>query len=511
MKLFTALILLVAASVALVIATWQAAAHVPPWRTGGHVVTWYGPDGELVDLEYGCEPVDIGFRHLVDSGGVWTSCTGPGFEHGALAFVDLERGEGHVRWPMPADLPTGDNTVALLPAVDGRLGLVYRVGESGGPLAAAVAGADGWTSAPSRLPGASMTAFLGAAWVAGAFEVVVRPTTVRDEAGSHSPPVIVRLDHGRIEERRPFASAEELYRGLDRTCLADGAQWRDGSWHIFLGGREGEDGDVVVWQVLEDGTRHTTGWAIKGFMISDKVDFAVVGATKMPVLDDRILLADGALAPAPPVPSAGWEPLAGMRDFRVRRGALERIPMWRVPGAIFTVARPMRSGALSTSSTYEIEPPVIRLVEYREGHVYRARPVVHAPGYACGDLAFGTLVPRKRGGYFLEDARGCFITLDEELRRIDPLPLEEHLRRRGSLGLDWNETGHERELRTVLYGAPVGAVFGLGLALIVWWLWRRRGHDGGARRFAAAGITVGLALYLAVAGKYASDLWPLLH
>jgi hypothetical protein len=98
--------------------------------------------------------------------------------------------------------------------------------------------------------------------------------------------------------------------------------------------------------------------------------------------------------------------------------------------------------------------------------------VARAESYACGELAFAAFVPRPEG-YWLVSPSGCFVGLDAQLARTDPLDLKEHLRRRGSRGMGWDEHRHFWLLQWVRYGLLVV----LAMAFMLAWLTKKRSWD----------------------------------
>jgi hypothetical protein len=98
--------------------------------------------------------------------------------------------------------------------------------------------------------------------------------------------------------------------------------------------------------------------------------------------------------------------------------------------------------------------------------------VARAESYACRELAFAAFVPRPEG-YWLVSPSGCFVGLDAQLARTDPLDLKEHLRRRGSRGMGWDEHRHFWLLQWVRYGLLVV----LAMAFMLAWLTKKRSWD----------------------------------
>ena len=102
---------------------------------------------------------------------------------------------------------------------------------------------------------------------------------------------------------------------------------------------------------------------------------------------------------------------------------------------------------------------------------------------------------------------GCYIAIDRQFKRADPLPLLEHLKRRGSMGIDWNEPQHAIYLGFVLFGWPLFWLFG-------WLLGRYKtkhvenGQD--QQRLRRKWLFFSMGFYLVAGGYLLYQLLPLL-
>jgi hypothetical protein len=479
-------LILTLVGVAIVALGWRALLQLPAWRTGPRVLAWYGPDGKPVALELGCMQVDVGMRAIVHGGKAWSWCRAPGLEHGALARVDAARGEGRILWPVPRQLAFASNTAGLYPGPRGQLGVVYPYGDVNGPLAAGVAGTDGWARQPVALPGAASSALLGGAWVGDALELVVIPTRTSLTDLQKAAPVIVRLGRGAPKQRRPFRDAAAVCRGLIFCFRADAAQHRGGRWYFLVSGKRSEADRSAAWWVSESGELLPTGWQLGGTMTAEHVDWVDGGLTDEPLLGQQRLLPDGSLAapPAPPRLSQNAQQMS--MDFDSSTGRLRRREDWYLKSSSDTVVHRVGARSIATSRTEKDGHPVISVQDLaRAGSP--PNPIAYTPGGACSDLAAGTFVEQPGGGLALVTDR-CYVRLDADLDRLDPLTAFEHLRRRDSFDLRRDEARPIAYLLWTLGGLPVCVLLALLVA-------RVRGRRSRPDQLTA--VAAGAAIYVA--------------
>jgi hypothetical protein len=462
----------------------QAVLTLPAWRTGAHAVVQHGPDGEVLRDVDCTEAIDIHARMIVHDGAAWTWCKGAAFPHGALSRIDAGAGTSSVRWPLPDTLPFGDATDGVFPGPDGSLGIVFRVDDVNGRLALGIAGADGWRQPPTALPGNAGSRLLGGAWVRSALEVVVVPTgDDAEEDLVEGVPVFVRVEAGSLSERRPFADADALCPGEEH-CVggAQVAHHRDGAWQLAVESSTSRG----MWWVAEDGSATASDYPSDlTVMIREHVDFADAGLTRRSVLGQAPLRRDGSLGRAPQPPNDAWEADAAWHDFEVKDGRLHRRASFIAHAGVLHRGQQVGDRFLATNSTYEIDPPILAVTELAADGTETSIPVAHDPGYECGgSLAVGTFIARADGGFALVSDTGCYVLLDAALRRLDPLPLHEHLSRRGSLGR-WHEQSHAVKLAWVLLGLPLCVGLGVSFGVL-----RRRRAATSLRTAAAIGACV---------------------
>ena len=490
---------------------WYRVLDRTDWVTGARRVTWKGPAGDTINRNEpgnrypwnGCESVDVGLDALFYDGGLWAFCAPHrGFPGGAYGRIDPARGEGRIDWPLPASAP-GASTVGLVPGPNGQLGIVYLLKEVNGQVAAGIAGREGWVREPEVLPGDSDTWFLGAAWVRDALEVVVRPGSGSIEATTFAMPVVVRLDASSRSERRPFADREAFCPAATGHCgpvtMAFRANQEDG-W-LFPVEASPEGRQAALWQISESGTSRESRWATDPFMISEHVDNVAFGVLKQPVFlhdPDRksfVLTPGGELEDPAPTPP-GWRS-AVWGTFTTWHGHLSRNEHWLSDDGTFAVGREVGDRFLVTRSTEKQPGNRLVISDQTDPTQPRDEVVARAASYSCGELTQGVFLPRAEGGYWLATSSGCYLALDASLRRADPLGVREHLRRRGSIGMDWNEWWHAWLLGLVLLGLPICVAAGVGAG---WLVSRRRTQTEG--RWLARAIAISAWVFV-VAGGYA--------
>jgi hypothetical protein len=468
-------------------------AQLDAGRTGARVVTWFGPDGERVPRVRAGDPYpfdgchgDIGLTGLLHGGALWTVCSPRDrLSFSALARIDPAAGEAHMRWPFPVAL-SNEHTVALAPGPDGALGVVYRYSNVNGPLAVAVAGPDGWTRAPITLDAGASSTPLGVAWVGDSLEVVVKGgEDVR--AMVNAEPEVISV--GAEVTHAPFLSSGAMCEP-EHACSAGVAFRSDGRWWVAL-----EGGPRPV-NVARDGTRAPSRWPDdNAVMLDAHVDNSVTGVLRRPVLGRLVLGQDGALQEPPADPPPPFEPTAAWSYYDTDAGYLRHRPMWAAVTPTFVTAHSLdgRPVALSVPESDDN----LRVIDLGDPAKPRETIVAKATVYSCGELQAGTFLPRPGGGHFLVSPSGCYLAVGDDLSRADPLDVLEHLRRRGSLGVDWDEPSHALMLAWVLFGLPLALLLAEGLSFV----WSRaRATTSGPR---SRRIGWGAAAYLV------SSIWML--
>lgn len=492
-------------------------------HTGARRVTWYGVDGaalssgEAASVSWrGCRPADMGLSSLVFDGGVWTPCRHPEVPQGGWARLDPGEGVGRFAWPAPASLKVA-GTVGLLPGPDGMLGVVYWANETNGKLAVGIMGRQGWVRAPELMPGELFSEFLGGAWVEGHLEVAISPTTSEQPLSDRVLPSIIELslEPGRPQlARQPFTKALPACADTGMPLCGPVAAWHDGAqWQFML--RESALGDTTKSpQVLSAGgelRRSPVEWqGVRARALSWRSEVFLTSVGKLSLPAARVdpkrystatLTADRRLIQTPAPPREGWRHVMGWPSFVAEEQTLREAARWHVPGERLTLAHLQGERWWALSSTHGVPGDLLFLQDVTDDEPSLPWAVARAPSFSCGDLSVGVMLPRRdgQGHWLVEPGEGCFVRLDAQFRRDDPLSLREHLRRRGSIGIDWDEPWHLWMLIALWVGAvPCGALGG-------WW-GRRRGGDAALWR----GVAWGGAVYLLGAALGWVQLLPLL-
>jgi hypothetical protein len=463
---------------------WVKALDHSDYRTAARSVRWLGPHREALAERPMCAG-DIHLAMVVDGPRIWTVCSG------ALAQLDLVRGEGRIAWRFPTALEP-QWTVGVLPGPGGRLAIVSAVA---GGLSLAIAGPSGWVRSPAHLPGggalAPQVGFLGMAFRGDTLEVAVRPTTTDDDTGQRTSPIVIAYP--------PSGAPVETVVSRDRlgcpagSCIVQSAYLHPSAlrWHFLLYAFT-EPPDSLT-DVSQDGTRTVLDRTL-GFAAREAIVRTSSGALVTSVLSARVVQSrDGRITPLATTP-AGLFP----RSSYVAMVDGELRPMWRFtePAPLYGVVHAIGTRTVVTRrNDPQFQDPALdawRVLTISD--VGESAPEIPARIDACTDLPNGVFLPRPEGGFWLVDASGCYIALDASLRRADPRGLLEHLSLRGSGYHDWREPSHPAKLLFVLLGLLVLVPLGL-LAE------RRR-----------AGAAVGaLWLYTVSAALMLVQLWPLLR
>lgn len=480
------------------------------WYTGARNVVWVDAEGrplseEVLSYGVGCHG-DINLTTLVDGASVWTACTSSeALPHGGLARIDPGEGRGETAWRMPPELPLGWVTL-IAPGPKAQLGVVYRVHGPANVMAVAIAGPHGWVRAPEFLMHDEGGQVLAAAWRGDRFEVAsLRPAGVTISAYAIDGPAIEEVTP--VEDVCPPLPETAL--GPSVTCQIQGAYVRDGEsrWR-FVVNRSLAPKDPAL-DVTREG--ETTPMPLGSGPLFYQVDFSVAGRlVENPITAEHVLMADGSVVPAASPPSLPGQ-LSPFGGHYLRDGALlRRVPSWLVMSSgtdfVYQVGERYLLMQYVVSETEQDE--LLTVQELAASGVAVAPPTVlaRAFSFACGDLTQAAFVPRPEGGWWAVQPRGCYVALDADGTRADPLTVSEHLERRGSIGMDWHEWWHFGSLMFVLMGLPLALVLAGGSA----WLLAR------SRRVPVRGIfmrhaQVSVAVYLLV-GVYAlSELWPLMR
>jgi hypothetical protein len=432
-----------------------------------------------------CQSLDIHFKLVLDGTNVWIPCRNNRGE-GALARMDLARKRVDYRWPFPSWEVRW--TVGLLPLPDGRLATVVRVFEG---LGIAVAGPEGWLLRPQHVYTHPHDRVLGLGWNRGALEVALGSIDT-DQRPAWSAR-IVTLDEDGVRNR-PFTGCGEECSGIHAAYFGSDARWR------FLVSQG--HAPAVSSEVTEDGDRKQLSVQLASFV---DVDRTVSGVTTDLGTSRYRLGRDGRLEPIPP-PRPAWLSGDELTSHRFIRDAehLSQLKLYEIDGKRLHSAPPSlysltlekdpdRSGQPGTP-TFEDQALGVTLFDVSLFELKSRKAVTRvARAHECRDLASDGALARVGNEIVVFEPGGCYVTLDENLRRTDAWGLWDHLSMRGSMYLHWKERSHAVKLVWVLL-APL-CVVGAFFARKKW-----------PRALTALAIAFGLAaIWCGV------SLWPLLR
>ncbi|MEM6274704.1 MAG: hypothetical protein AAF735_05630 [Myxococcota bacterium] len=426
--------------------------------TGAHRVKWVFEDGSPVvddpDASYpwdGCQPNDIFFDRLIHDGALWTTCDAPPLFSGnaGYAHIDPVAGVGTIIRG-PASLPIAATEGLALSGL-GELVVVYRVGELEGPLAIGSLTSSGWSRLPEVLPesaGARLFALVS---------VNDQPEAVygwrHREDLEPTPNVIISRGFG---DDRKIERVLEPPECEDAKCFGVcGAFLDDDEWQIVRPKRV--ERKSILTNVDGDLREESYADYCTEFFSTDHTAFGVLRlASAVQVQEDGAAFrsVDGTLEPLRPAP-AGFEAFF-VRSFRFDGTTLQRERIWSYEtDDRYRLARRYEDGWLLSESSGTRRDYALRLELVDESLRVRAdSEVARAPSFNCGEL-WGASAVKTSMGFRLVTEKGCSVHVDEELHRLDPLPLVEHLRARGSLSPAWDERIHEWKLAWVLVGLPL--------------------------------------------------------
>lgn len=463
--------------------------------TGARRVAWYNADGLSLPsgLVYdegwtGCSG-DIHLRTISSGRRVWTTCGQDtnSVPHGGLAVLDVDARRGVVM-PLPAELPLSWSE-AVQPLGD-RLAFVYRVAGSS-LLAAGVAAPDGWRTQPVRLPGGAGTAVIGLAWRDDAVEIVVLPADAEHAYGHRADPVIVRLGPGDARSERTIALTSLCPPGCE-PAVTSLAYLVDGRWRFLMSWFGDPSGAA---EVDEHGVQRPHPLA-GTFSLASQVDAAAVGLLGDRMPGGKRLGPDGQLVAAEDLAVLS-DPAMYIRgdDLTVVDGHLRTQPRGRVDGVVTR-----RFGERTIASERRVvdgDETLVLTDRSDPAAPPRETTVARIHSFSCGDLGDPVFMPQPGGGHLLVAPNGCYVEVDAADARVDPLELREHLRRRGSIGQDWNEPWYAWMLAWVLFGLPLSLAVGASF------------HRARTRR--AALSTAAALIYVVSAAYFLVKLSPLLR
>jgi len=444
------------------------------WVTGPHEVTWHDATNKPLD-EAGVHGLWCGGALMHDTFLVGdrmiVSCSK------AFAWIDPAVGKARVAWPMSFD--PGINK-ALAIARDGRWAIAFLTARGDDEvLAMGVAEPDGWLLAPvvlssqrARKQGESVRGHalpLAMEWRGDAVELVLTRPEGEDEYGTRRAPEVVRVGRGITRTVMPMQCED---------CTVMGALPTESGWRLVALANGSRDAVVID----ERGTAtpapaELAWWAGYDHLDTDR---AAVGLTDSSS-PEPVLERDGSRHDFGGAPFPDFKAQIIAERHEVVDGVLRTRRIWSLDDSLTVIAQRMRGKSYVMANHDD--------VQLIGDHPTRMHPVVRASGH----FTIGEVIPRRGGGSYFMTGDGKYVTLDDDLRRVDSLSLYEHLRQRGSIGPFIDEPGHAYRLFYVMAGLPFAFALGLILSVI---LRDRR------RAFRLAPIAFACGVY-AVTGTYA--------
>jgi hypothetical protein len=423
--------------------------------TGPHKVEWRGPDDRPLPTEpYAPCESSLMQGAFVHDRRLIMACSWDDDISG-LVWIDPARGVARLEWPATRPVRFR-HTRALALRPDGSFGVAFDgTVEAQDALAAGIAGRDGWLVAPmvvhKKAAGEEGDALLLAmAWIGDALELVMTRPLGDDLYGSRRAPEVVRIRQGKPLERvvHPAQMSENHYLVL---ALPGKRGWT-------LGLRGPDDTALLADEAGAITARTGAWWGDFGeHHRSDLAALGMLGALLSP--DAPIVEPDGTRHPIPAPPVPGFTPLIAFERHLMIGGVLRTKRMWtRSPEQIDVMAQSVDGRTVVTATSPDDED-----VQLVGDHPDRLRPTIRnstSYGFRAGEF-----LPAP-GGFYWVNGEGEYVTLDQELRRIDPLSLVHHLRTRGSVGDFIDEPGHVVGAGWALFGFPIM----LALGLLLSWL-----------------------------------------
>ncbi len=470
--------------------TLSLATNLPAWRTAPRVLLWKRPNEVPT---YACDPDGVRLSILKWRGKFFGGCRTPDWdERRVLIELDFDRGEARPFAEAP-DGPHIEALVGVFPGPADEVGLAVHFYFDDG-IAAGVVGPRGWVKHLQRLPGAEKHSLLGGAWVDGRLELVIDPAP---GMAPTKPPRVLRLEQDGIAQRDLLPAGPLVCAGVDDCHRLDAALHRSSGWSYLVLGRSERDEPHAYW-VDPSGNKAPGDWPRGWFndMPRRHVDESVAGSA-WPVDEPWALNADGSLRPIE-APAFDWS-----IDFRpapllIEGGELRRVSAWYQRSSQRR-ARQLNGRWLVTVSPKGPERPLVSVTEF---DATSPNPVAYSPERSCGGFGEAHLLARDSGGYVLVSRGGCFVSLDENLQRTDPLSLWEHLEYGGSAPIGTSGFTYLWMLAWVVAGLPI-------TLLLATWRWLAKGKQGGARGWLLK-ASLGAAVHIASSALMLAPLERLL-
>lgn len=487
--------------------------------TGPRKLRWFGPNkkplfGVKHPLRVNSCQGDRYFRTLAVGRYLWTVCVQglytaqhhTQFLNGVYVRFDMKRKRAQAFWPLPADNMLY-HTLGLLPASDGKLAIVYRARHSHGPLVVAIANAQGWWVPPTPLPAAYSGRLLGMRWSLGELKLAVTESQMMDRLGLRTPAAVLSFHPKR--KRKPLRFPRSVLCQNKKPCQMELAYpgERPHEWNVMVFQKH-------AWQVtlrasVVSGSPPTTlpsraaalsakrqttlqarhrirkDWEPYRTWFRRRVDASATGVLpqRTQALERRFQL-NGQLTWLDSL--KGWDNNNLLRqsgNFFFSQGKLRHRVWWSHPphGLIHRVnkqririhfrrAHKKPKPKFFHSKTYgqkkkgppPQKPAAMQIQRIETWRTQDLGTLSSFPPQQCASLGIGGWVQQdNQAGHWLVSPSGCYLTLNAQWRRSDPIPLLAHLKQRAS---------NQRKplpsfgtLAWLLLGGPLCMMFG--------WIW----------------------------------------
>lgn len=451
---------------------WRAASFDAP--TGPRRVTWRDAEDRVINPGVSAgvtmqRPMILGDRLIVQD---WDSK--------AFAWISPRQGQAKLAWPLPAPL-RGASSLSGLAVRDAETFAFAETHRDNfrGEVYVGISGAMGWSRAPApvvrwELPdgwASSQPTVLGMAWIGGELELVLTHNTADDPFGRRHPPDVVRIP----ERGAPVIRSHPL---PCEDCSVLGALPTDRGWKLIAAS------SFYKTEMMIDAAGAVTplppelAWWTDD-RARDDSELTRLGSLERDPGRGYVVHRDGSRRAEPPPPMEGFVPQSSpSARLELVDGELHTRQLYRREGTRYLLAQraAVRAGdgrSIGERVFYIDSSPADSSVQLVGAHPDRLRPALYHS--SLGGFRGGVFLPGPGGGYYWVSGAGEYVTLDEQLRRVDPLPLLQHQRAPAARGHFIGKPSPVRYLAWALFGLPLCLAGG---ALIVWVGRRNKFLDG---------------------------------
>ena len=480
------------------------------WVTGGQHLTWIdGQTGEVIPYKWedessdwtGCISSD---QQVQTDDGIWIECDHfKSHRDGIMAFLDPKSKTATLWEPHPQLSYLSIHGMDL--NENGDLAITYLTHAGEYEYAMGILSKAGWVLEPRTLPLREWSYLKSTVWINDRVHIFFQESPTAPDYSTSL--IVIRVDRQGNVSPRQLPNHDELctdpFRCDSYPCRVF---FKDNQWQATYKRwlREAPDGAHDYLHLQQDGEIIITD--TKGicplpysYMYSD------YHSPNLGLVEDGL----------------SYYLFDGEHNYRQRSdGEFEKIQTqkssWKVWGNWFIDVTPGLQHQLKWYLPQEDYPQVAfpyknqwlymdrsvsaytissAFIEKHQSKIPPTKPIVR--GSDCDGLTNGTLLPKDNGGLWLVSHNGCFIELDENLERLDPLSIYEHLVMGGSWNRSWNDVENVYMVLFLLLGFP--------LFLFVPWLINK------LRQSQTYLVANWLLLTYSISGSYLiSQVYPLL-